>query len=105
MHVNTDGLRTGGNTTYTAADHTYEGAGTLSRAGVPAGIFGDFDAAHSFHETVSTAHQKHVTLINNHSDRLSIIGDKAHSAAADFHDMEKRNESVLKAVGDAAIDV
>jgi hypothetical protein len=34
MFVDFDGLRGGANTSYTAADHAYEGAGRLSRASV-----------------------------------------------------------------------
>lgn len=105
MHVNTDGLRTGANTTYTAADHTYDGKTTLSRASVPSGIFGDFEAARSFHQAVSTAHHNHVTRIDDHADRLGTIGEKAHCAAADFGEMETRNKISLDGVDDAVTEV
>jgi hypothetical protein len=38
VYVNTDGLHSGANTSYIAAGHAYEGAGTLSRSAVNSGI-------------------------------------------------------------------
>jgi len=102
MHVNTEGLRSGAGTSYNAADHAYEGAGTLSRAAVSTGIFGNFPEADSFHEAVSGAHRWHVSLIETHYEKLGTVGDKAHSAAAEFADMEKRNAARLRAVRDQA---
>ena len=102
MHVNTEGLRSGAGTSYNAADHAYEGAGNLSRAAIASGIFGDFAEADSFYEAVSGAHRRHVSMIESHYDKLGAAGDKAHSAAADFAEMEKRNEARLRAVRDQA---
>lgn len=96
MHVNTDGLRAGANTSYSAADHAYEGAGTLSRAGVNGSIFGDFAAATSFHRAVSGAHNRHTKLLSDNHEALGRIGDKAHRAASGFADMEDKNTDRLE---------
>ena len=102
MHVNTEGLRSGAGRSFNAADHAYEGAGNLSRAAIASGIFGKFAEADTFHEAVSGAHRRHVSMIESHFEKLGIVGDKAHSAAADFADMEKLNETRLRAVRDQA---
>ena len=102
MHVNTDGLRSGANKSYTAADHAYEGAGRLSRVSADGGIFGDFPAATSFQQAVDGAHKQHVTTLKAHYEKLGSIADKAHGAAADFDDMERTNEAQLRAVGEQA---
>jgi Protein of unknown function (DUF2563) len=95
MYVNTEGLHAGATSSYGAADHVRDASGTLSRASVASGIFGDFDAADSFHEALSDAHASHVTLTNTYSEQLGIIGDKAHRAAADFREMESNNKDRL----------
>mgnify|MGYP000219801212 CR=1 FL=1 len=101
MHVNADGLRSGANTSFSAADHAYEGASSLGRVGFGSSIFGEIPAATSFHEAVSNAQQRNVRMIDSHSQRLSSVGDKAHQAAADFSDMEAQNKARLDAVDDS----
>ncbi len=101
MQVNTDGLRSGANTSYNAADHAFEGASGLGRAGIGGSIFGEIPAATSFHEAVSSAQARHVTMIGSHSERLGTVGDKAHQAAAGFTDMEAQNQARLDAVDDS----
>jgi len=101
MHVNTEGLRSGANRSYTAADHAYEGTGRLSRAGISSGIFGDFPAAANFEQAVDRAHRDHIAIIKAHCDKLGTVADKAHSAASDFDSMEEQNRDRLKAVGDS----
>ncbi len=95
MFVSPDGLRTGANDSYQGADHADQGAATLSRASVGSSIFGDFPAAAQFHRTVSDAHHHHTTRAAHHAEQLSVLGDKAHLAAADFDDMESTNEDRL----------
>ena len=102
MHVNTDGLNSGANTSYRAADHAYEGAGALSRAGIPGGIFGGFAEAEAFHTVVSGANGRHIAMIQSHCEKLGTVGDKAQHAAAALTEMEARNEERLRAVGDQA---
>ena len=84
MYVNTAGLHSRANTSNIAADHAYEGTGTLSRWSVNSGIFGDFDTAEAFQHAVTDAHERHATMINHHCEQLSTLGDKAHGVAAEL---------------------
>jgi Protein of unknown function (DUF2563) len=61
-------------------------------------MFGDFAAAHEFHQAVTQAHAHHTTRLRAHQETLSNIGDKARTAATAFTDMEERNELKLEAV-------
>ncbi len=95
MFVSPDGLRNGASNSYQGADHADQGAATLSRASVSSSIFGDFPAAAQFHQAVSDAHNQHRARAAHHAERLSVLGDKAHLAAADFDDMESANQHRL----------
>ncbi|WP_163746954.1 DUF2563 family protein [Mycolicibacterium helvum] len=92
------GLRQGANTSYTAADHAYEGARRLDRGGVDDRVFGDFAAAKAFSRAVSETQARHVSLITKHYETLGSVGDKAHEAMSTFADMEGRNAADLQAV-------
>lgn len=98
MFVDHDGLRQGANTSYTAADHAYEGSRRLGRAGVEESAFGDFAAARSFGRIVSETQTRHIGLITKHYETLGSIGDKAHLAASKFAEMDERNAAQLEAV-------
>jgi len=98
MFVDLDRLRQGANTSYTAADHAYEGARRLGRGGVDSAVFGDFAAAKAFSRTVTETQARHVSLITKHYETLGLVGDKAHEAAATFSDMEGHNASELRGV-------
>jgi len=95
MHINTDDLHAGANQSYQAADHADAGHGALARASVAAGVFGDFDAAHSFRDVVSGAHDRYVRKLSHHTERLGVVGDKAHRAGIDFRAMDDENERRL----------
>lgn len=95
VFVDFDGLRGGANTSYTAADHAYEGAGRLARAGTATSIFGDFAEAKSFQQALSAAQSRHARLAEQQYASLGTIGDKAHTATNGFVEMEKRNTATL----------
>ncbi len=95
VFVDFDGLRGGANTSYTAADHAYEGAGRLSRAGMATSIFGDFDEAKSFQRALSAAQSRHAELAQQQYAALGTVGDKAHTATNGFIDMENKNTATL----------
>lgn len=101
MYVNTTGLRAGGKDSYTAADHADQSAGTLARTAVGSGMFGNFAEAKAFGQKIIDAHTHNVGLINSHTKNLGGIGDHARGAAAEFEDMEHRNEAQIRAVRDA----
>ncbi|MCV7230235.1 DUF2563 family protein [Mycolicibacterium komossense] len=98
MEVHVAGLHSGANTSYDAADHADGAAATLSRTTPDSGMFGDFAAAHSFHQSLEAAHTRHVELIKKHTANLGTIGDKAHKAAAAFAEMDQDNAEKLKDV-------
>ena len=98
MEVQVEVMRTGANRAYTAAGLAEEGAQTLARRSVTAGIFGGFAAAGDFEGIMSGAHTQHVERLRNHERRLGVLGDKSHVVATSFVEMEQRNAEALQAV-------
>lgn len=95
MFVDFDGLRGGANTSYTAADHAYEGATRLSRASAGTSIFGNFDEARSFQQALTDAQRRHARLAQENCTSMGAVGDKAHVATDGFIDMETRHTAKL----------
>ncbi|CAN5617248.1 hypothetical protein BH10ACT9_BH10ACT9_56920 [soil metagenome] len=98
VFVDFDGLRSGATTSYTAADRAYDAAGRLTRAGIAAGMFGDFAEAQSFRQALSDAQKRHAELADKNCAALGTIGDNAHRARAGFLDMEQKNTARLDGV-------
>ncbi|MGY4710757.1 DUF2563 family protein [Mycolicibacterium sp. CBM1] len=98
MQVDVEEMRSGANRSYNAAWLAMEGADQLSRARVTTGIFGDFAAAEAFHGVLGEAHSNHVQRLRDHDSRLGVLGDKAHTTASAFLDMEDRNAEALRSV-------
>lgn len=95
MFVDFDGLRSGANTSYTAADRAADGAGRLARAGMAASMFGDFPEAKSFQQALSAAQSRHAKLADQQCTSLGAIGDQAHVARSGFMDMEEKHTAAL----------
>ena len=98
MEVDVGAMRSGANRSYTAARLAAEGADLLSRASVRPGIFGDFAAAESFHGALRQSHSNHIERLRDHEGRLGVLGDKAHTTASEFIEMEERNAQALRSV-------
>lgn len=98
MQVDVGAMRSGASRSYNAAWLAAEGSDLLSRAAVRAGIFGDFAAAESFHGALSEAHSNHIERLREHKSRLGVLGDKAHTTASGFVEMEERNAEALRSV-------
>lgn len=98
MQVEVEEMRYGANRSYSAAWLAMEGADRLSRASVIAGIFGDFAAAESFCGALVEAHSNHIQRLRDHENRMGVLGDKAHTTASAFLDMEHRNAEALRSV-------
>jgi hypothetical protein len=62
------------------------------------GMFGEFAAAESFHEAVTSAQAQHVKTLQAHQQTLTSVGANAHTVANGFTDMEERNAAKLRAV-------
>ena len=54
MWVEPDVLKDGADVSRSAGRIALSGADALSHAAIPAGMFGDFDAAHAFHSTLTS---------------------------------------------------
>ncbi|HZC53588.1 MAG TPA: DUF2563 family protein [Mycobacterium sp.] len=98
MEVDTGLLHSGGNESHRAGGHAQEAAGHLSRGPLTPGMFGQFAAAESFHEAVTSAHAQHVKTLQAHQETLTTVGTNAHTAAKGFTDMEESNAAKLRAV-------
>ncbi len=98
MEVDVGAMRSGANRSYNAAWLAAEGADLLSRASVRAGSFGEFAAAESFHGALSQSHSNHIERLCDYESQLGILGDKAHTTATGFVDMEERNAEALRSV-------
>jgi alanine racemase len=98
MDVDTGLLHSGANQSHRAGGHAQEAANHLSRGPVMSGMFGEFAAAESFHEAVTSAQAHHVKTLQAHQETLTAVGANAHTAANGFTDMEERNAAQLRAV-------
>jgi Protein of unknown function (DUF2563) len=98
MDVDTGLLHSGGNESHRAGGHAQEAASHLSRGPLMPGMFGEFAAAESFHEAVTSAQAHHVKILQAHQETLTSVGTNAHTAANGFTDMEERNAAKLRAV-------
>ncbi|MEE3751837.1 DUF2563 family protein [Mycobacterium intracellulare] len=98
MFVNTEQLHSGGNQSHRAGGHAQEGADHLAGGTLASGMFGDFEAADSFHNAVTAAHGQHVKNLQGHSETLTSVGTKAHHAANGFTNMDQHNAAELRAV-------
>ncbi|BBY06746.1 DUF2563 family protein [Mycobacterium noviomagense] len=98
MFIDTGLLHSGADDSHRAGGHAGDGAAHLAGTSAVAGMFGDFPAAHEFHEAVSQAHTHHTTKLRAHQQTLSDVANKARTAATAFTDMEDRNTVKLDAV-------
>ncbi|ASW92705.1 DUF2563 family protein [Mycobacterium marseillense] len=98
MFVNPEQLHSGGNQSHRAGGHAQEGADHLAGGTLESGMFGDFEAAASFHSAVTAAHGQHVKNLQGHSETLTGVGTKAHHAANGFTNMDEHNAAELRAV-------
>ncbi len=98
MLVDAEMLHSGGDESHRAGEHAHDGAGQLSRVPLTAGMFGDFAAADTFHDAISSAHTRHVNALQTHHGTLEKVGDKARRAAYGFADTEDTNAKALRDV-------
>jgi uncharacterized protein DUF2563 len=98
MFVDPELLHAGGDQSHRAGGHAQDGADHLARGPLASGMFGDFAAADTFHQAVTTAHAQHVKNLQAHQETLTSVGSKAHVAAKGFKEMDTRNAAELRAV-------
>jgi hypothetical protein len=76
-------------------------ADALAQVSIPAGVFGDFAAAHAFHSKLTAGHASHVKSMRGNHQTLTRVGEKAQNAAVMFETTEARNRSAVDNVSDA----
>jgi Protein of unknown function (DUF2563) len=101
MFVDTDLLRMGADFSRNAGTIAQRGAAEFASTQLSAGTFGDFEAAHGFHQAVTAAHQVHSSTMDGHHVELEGLAEKANSAAATFHAQDQRAANDLTAAGSA----
>ncbi len=99
MFVDTDLLRMGADFSQSAGATAQRGADRLASTQPTAGIFGDFDAAHGFHQALCRAHDGHVTALQGHRAELDSLAGKATAAAAIFTKQDETSGSALDSAG------
>jgi hypothetical protein len=97
MEVDTDHLHTGADRCIDAASTALAAAGKLAETKPPAGMFGDFEAAQSFHRVVAQAHEAHVDQLHAHHRNLTGVGDKSRSGADQFTAGDAASADAFKA--------
>jgi hypothetical protein len=101
MWVEPELLSSGGAVARSAGERVLNGAATLSAASIGGRIFGDFAAAHSFHQRLRQHHIGQVTEMRNNHRRLTDVGQKAQTASGWFTDTEHRNTEDVSHITDA----
>ena len=97
MFVDTDQLRMGADFSQSAGAIVQRGADQFASSSLPAGVFGDFDAAHGFHRALCRAHESHVTTMQGHRAKFDALADDANSAASIFCNQDEASSSELDA--------
>lgn len=93
-----DVLKDGADVSRNAAQIVGSGADALAQAPIPAGIFGDFEAAHAFHSTLTAGRHSQVQTMRGNHRTLTGVGVKAHKAATSFEETEAGNRAKIDAV-------
>jgi hypothetical protein len=104
MFVDTDLLRMGADFSRSAGTIAQRGATQFASTQLGAGIFGDFEAAHGFHNALSTAHRIHAGTMAGHNAELECLAEKANSAATIFHKRDASLADGVDAAGSALPD-
>ncbi|BBY04875.1 DUF2563 family protein [Mycobacterium noviomagense] len=98
MYVNTGLLHSGADDSHRAGQHADNGANHLAGTSPVSGMFGNFDAAHTFCDAVTRAHTDLTARLRAHKEALTDVDGRARTAAADFSEMEKHNAATWRAV-------
>lgn len=97
MIVDTDLLRMGADFSQSAGAIVQRGADKLASSTLRAGVFGDFDAAHGFHEALCRAHEAQVSTMQGHHSAFEALAGDASAAARIFQHEDEASGSALDA--------
>lgn len=101
MFVDTDLLRMGADFSRSAGTIAKRGAAEFGSTQLGAGIFGDFEAAHGFHQALASAHQVYSSTMSNHHTELESLAEKTNSAASIFLVQDEQSAEDVAAAGNA----
>lgn len=102
MFVDLAMLHAGRNDSHRASEYALEAATALAQVTLSSEMFGDFAAAVTFHESVSSNHARHITKLKAQREILTVVGENAHRATEGFIDTECRNATKMRDVGDGS---
>ena len=100
MFVDTDLLRMGAEFSQSAGEIVRRGADEFASASLPAGIFGDFEAANHFHTALGRAHEAQTATMRSHRVHLDGLAGKANTGAAAFVRQDEAAEASVRSAGD-----
>jgi hypothetical protein len=101
MWVEPELLHSGGDVARSAGQRVLGGAAALSAASIGSGIFGDFDAARSFHQRLSALRNSRVEAMRGNHRTLTEVGQKVQTASGWFSQTERQNTEYVSHITDA----
>jgi hypothetical protein len=99
FEVDTTKLHSAGETTGFAGEAARKAAARLGETAPASKIFGDFDAAHSFHSALTTARDEHQQRSEAHRAALSDISAKSHLGARMVSTADRDGAESIKSAG------
>lgn len=100
MFVEPELLRMGADFSMSAGEIVRRGADEFASTSIPAGIFGDFDAANDFHTALGRAHEVHTATMHSHHASFDGFATKVNIGAAAFVNQDEAAEASVRVVGD-----
>ncbi|KUI05830.1 DUF2563 family protein [Mycobacterium sp. IS-3022] len=100
MFVDTDLLRMGADFSKSAGEIAMRGAERFASTSLPAGIFGDFDAAHGFHSALGRAHEAQAATMRAHHANFDGLAAKANVGAAEFETQDEACAATVRSAGE-----
>ncbi len=101
MWVEPELLSSGGDVARSAGERVLDGAAALSQASIGSSIFGDFDAARSFHQRLSRHRTGQVNKMRDNHQTLTGVGEKAKMSSGWLVATERQNTEEVSQVSDA----
>jgi hypothetical protein len=101
MWVEPELLSSGGDVARSAGERVLGGAAALAEAPIGSSIFGDFDAARSFHQRLSAHRSSRVDAMRDNHRTLTEVGQKVQIASGRFSETERRNSEDVSRIADA----
>jgi hypothetical protein len=100
MFVDSELLRMGADFSKRAGEIVRRGAAEFASTSLPAGIFGDFDAAVEFHSALGRAHEAQTATMRSHHTGFDGLAAKANTGAGAFVEQDDAAEVSVRAAGD-----